>query len=672
MATTKVITDLTEFNPGNPDYVLNATNAVTVSAASGANKYYFNGVYDGKFGLRIGTTVLTGIPSNHPFTIMNNGKTSQITISGSDTVSGTAPNGDSYTFYYNTATITVLADFGIISYACSVHGYMGGQDNLVSVYSEAGLRMPSSNAAYSGPTVAEGMMRNEVGQVSEGSASCMQHYTGDNVWKNFVNVAQVFTIDYLIVAGGGGGGGYNNAGGGGAGGLRTSYPGGSGGGQSSENSLSLSLATPYDVEVGPGGAGGTNSGSGTSGLAGTNSEFNGIISSGGGSGGKYDATGGVGGSGGGGGYSNQAGGAAVTSPAIQGYAGQAGASVAPGYIGGGAGGAGETGGTDGQGHGGDGLQVNIDGLNNFYAGGGSGGANDQSIPGSSGGGGNGGYVNITNPGNGTINTGGGGGGASGGTANTGGNGGSGVVILRYPTSGVSSYSVTGTLDTVTDTAYPIANTAYYKLDGNANDSAGSINGTWSGTETYAAGRFGQAASFNGSSKIDITGFANFGSTGVSISAWVYIDSFSNGPTIVNLYSNNSIVFGTTSTGQFFRSGAGPSVTSTSVMSTANWHHVVMSAQTNGDVILYLDGLVAGSGNATTQMYNDNNVSDLIGAYGTLSQPMNGKIDQVKIFNSPISASNVTSLYNEGTVIESTDGSDSILTFIGGTGTITFS
>ena len=119
MATTKVIKDLTEFNPGNPDYVLNATNAVTV-INSGGNQYNFNGVY-GKFGLRIGTTVLTGIPSGHPFTIMNNGKTSQITISGSDTVSGTAPNGDSYTFYYNTATITVLADFGTISYACSLH-----------------------------------------------------------------------------------------------------------------------------------------------------------------------------------------------------------------------------------------------------------------------------------------------------------------------------------------------------------------------------------------------------------------------------------------------------------------------------------------------------------------------------------------------------------------------
>ena len=196
MATTKVIKDLTEFNPGNPDYVLNATNAVTVSSASGSNKYYFDGVYDGKFGLRIGTTVLTGIPSGHPFTIMNNGKTSQITISGSDTVSGTAPNGDSYTFYYNTATITVLADFGTISYACSVHGYMGGLDNFVSVYSEAGLKMPTGGAFSGAP--AEGMMRNDDTQDSEGSISTMQHYTGDNVWKNFVNTAQctTATCDY--------------------------------------------------------------------------------------------------------------------------------------------------------------------------------------------------------------------------------------------------------------------------------------------------------------------------------------------------------------------------------------------------------------------------------------------------------------------------------------------
>ena len=183
MATTKVIKDLTEFNPGNPDYVLNATNAVTV-INSGGNQYNFNGVY-GKFGLRIGTTVLTGVPSGHPIAVLNNGLTG-ITYTGTVNEGTLAVGGVTYTFYSGDVTITVTADFGVASYYCKIHGYMGGQDNLVSVYSEAGLRMPTGGA-FSG-TPAEGMMRNDTTQASEGSASTMQHYTGDNVWKNFVNV----------------------------------------------------------------------------------------------------------------------------------------------------------------------------------------------------------------------------------------------------------------------------------------------------------------------------------------------------------------------------------------------------------------------------------------------------------------------------------------------------
>ena len=66
--------------------------------------------------------------------------------------------------------------------------------DLNKANSESGLRMPSSNAAYSGPTVEEGMMRNEVGQVSNGSASCMQHYNNTE-WKNFVNTVAGTTCD---------------------------------------------------------------------------------------------------------------------------------------------------------------------------------------------------------------------------------------------------------------------------------------------------------------------------------------------------------------------------------------------------------------------------------------------------------------------------------------------
>ena len=60
--------------------------------------------------------------------------------------------------------------------------------DLNQANSESGLKMPKGNTAYAAPpAVEQGMMRNEVGQVSEGSASCMQHYNGVE-WKNFVNV----------------------------------------------------------------------------------------------------------------------------------------------------------------------------------------------------------------------------------------------------------------------------------------------------------------------------------------------------------------------------------------------------------------------------------------------------------------------------------------------------
>jgi hypothetical protein len=67
-------------------------------------------------------------------------------------------------------------------------------DSGWSTSSESGLKMPSSNVAYSGPTAEEGMMRNEVGQVSNLSASCMQHFNGTD-WKNFVNTVQCTTTN---------------------------------------------------------------------------------------------------------------------------------------------------------------------------------------------------------------------------------------------------------------------------------------------------------------------------------------------------------------------------------------------------------------------------------------------------------------------------------------------
>ncbi len=678
MATTKVIKDLTEFNPGNPDYVLNATNAVTVVNPGSGNQYNFNGVY-GKFGLRIGTTVLTGVPSGHPFAVLNNGLTG-ITYTGTVNEGTLAVGGFTYTFYSGDITITVTADFGVASYYCKIHGYMGGENNLVSVYSEAGLRMPTGGA-FSG-TPAEGMMRNDTTQASEGSASTMQHYTGDNVWKNFVNKSNSINTDYLLIAGGGGGG-PNHGGGGGAGGLLTTTAYGG-----SQSPFVASLGTAYTVEVGIGGVG-NDSAIGSNGV---NSKFgtvgSEIIATGGGGGAKNNGAGATGGSGGGG--SRGGGGGSATTG--QGNAGASGAGTGGGG-GGGAGTAGSNGGSSQVGGaGGNGLAVSITGSSLSYAGGGGGnGYNANGGAGGTGGGGKGGYYNGgggNSPADlgssGLVNTGGGGGGNFVGSSLLlrGMSGGSGAVILRYPTSSVNSYSTTGTLLTATNGAYPIANEACYTLNGDLLDSSGNGNNGTNNNVTFSTGRYGQAGSFDGSSS-----YVDTGITGTTV-AWGYSAWFNTsvaaGAILAQLNgsgSSSGVDIVVQAGGQlrclFHQNGNAISSTYLfgSGLNDGNWHFVAYTwdGVSGNDAIINIDGTTYAQSSSITGGTNAD-ASLKLGRFGSAAGGgyFNGLLNQIRVFSSALTASQINSLYSEGYVRETTDGTDSILEFTGGTGTITFS
>ena len=280
------------------------------------------------------------------------------------------------------------------------------------------------------------------------------------------------TVDFLVVAGGGGGGSAFG-GGGGAGGYRTSYGSTSGGGSSAESALSLAVNTSYNVTIGNGGTGGSNTASnhvtGGQGSNGQDSIFHTITSKGGGGGGSYyPSTGGSlnngldGGSGGGAGSDEQsnanAGGNAVTSPVVHGYDGADGFGRSP-YVGAGGGGAGSVGdppnSTSG-GDGGNGLSSSITGASVARAGGGGGGAYtyaNASQPGvGQAGGGNGNGAQNGSGFNATANTGSGGGGGGYPAPVSGGSGGSGVVILRYPNSKTLTASSGLTHTTLTDGA----------------------------------------------------------------------------------------------------------------------------------------------------------------------------------------------------------------------------
>jgi len=561
------------------------------------------------------------------------------------------------------------------------------------------LKMPSG-AAYSG-TTQDGMVRNDTDGTSQGSASTMQHFNGTD-WKNYENLSSGITVDFLIVAGGGAGAGSFRAGGGGAGGLKTTttYSG-------SETVFSASLATAYTIEVGAGGTStAAQGGNGADSKFGTvGSE---IVATGGGGGGYYAANqaGSSGGSGGGSAGlepsvgSIGAGGAA--SPAGQGNAGGQGASSSSITGGGGGGGAGAVGNNYGSGatdgDGGVGLQVNIDALNNYYSGGGGGGnygsVYGNETEGGNGGGGAGGRTTGVDAGvPGSPSTGGGGGGSS--FNGVGSSGGSGTVILRYPTASVSSYAVTGTLDTTTDTAYPIANNAYFKFNDDALDSSGNgYNGTAvAGTVTYSDGRFGKAAVFNGStSSIPLSSSPFTNTQDVSVSLWVKdVVAPSSGYSTIFIGDGNDYFYITVvPSGEIrtyidnYQDSVYPRTTYqldtiNSNITNGNWHHIVVvsklgSAASGGGYEIYVDGTLNVSYSYSSTIRRDSGASwtPTFGTYGAGVFPLNGKLDQTRIFTSAISAANVTSLYNESTVIPNTDGTDSILQFIGGTGTVTFS
>ena len=270
----------------------------------------------------------------------------------------------------------------------------------------------------------------------------------------------------------------------------------SGGGSAAESSLTLSEGVAYDVTVGNGAIGG-NTQSGTA-DNGNNSIFSTITSTGGGGGqNRAGSFGSSGGSGGGAALPSDAGGNGTLN---QGYAGGSLPALKYGAGGGGASKIGLIPLTDYNqspqrnslgAPGGDGLSVSITGIATYYSGGGGGGARnpgpDAGTSGGLGGGGDGGLYAIGD--NGFSNTGGGGGGG-GDNADNGGDGGSGVVILRYPTASVSSFTTTGTLntpsttDTVANNNYPTTNSAYYKLDGNAN---GHLTTNDLGTLDYPSG-----------------------------------------------------------------------------------------------------------------------------------------------------------------------------------------
>ena len=199
--------------------------------------------------------------------------------------------------------------------------------------------------------------------------------------------------------------------------------------------------------------------------------------------------------------------------------------------------------------------------------------------------------------------------------------------------------------------------AYYKM-ADASDETGSYDGTATNVDFNVIGKYGFAGLFNGSnSYIDISTL-DFPTNNFSVSAWVYLNS-TPGSTTYNMIlttakQNSGGYFYFTFYGtqlQYYHVASSTSVIGGTV-AAGQWNHVVLTQSSTGGAKVYLNDSVVASNTSLTANNTPNTTSggvNTLGYYNTGSSTtgsLNGRMDQVRIFNKAISAAEVTTLYNE--------------------------
>ena len=204
--------------------------------------------------------------------------------------------------------------------------------------------------------------------------------------------------------------------------------------------------------------------------------------------------------------------------------------------------------------------------------------------------------------------------------------------------------------------------AYYPLDGNANDLSGNgYNGTNNGA-TLTTDRFGNsnnAFNFNGSSNFIqcILPTSISSSNGLTLSGWTNSISYSQSPPQVIVFftdpSNTGYAInygngnGTTGflSGQCGYAGVGAAmvVKPTTPPSPNNWYYVVMTCDFSSNTSkLYINGILQSQSTNNLIAANLNKI--VIGKAYNSNWFQNGKLDDIGIWNRPLTSNEITTLY----------------------------
>ncbi len=144
---------------------------------------------------------------------------------------------------------------------------------------------------------------------------------------------------------------------------------------------------------------------------------------------------------------------------------------------------------------------------------------------------------------------------------------------------------------------------------------------------------------------------------LTISAWVKINSTS--PTQVNILSKDDVtnrsyaLWGRRAVDGFpsfviFSSNTDYIVSGTTDLRDNQWHHIVAVFTPSTSMKIYVDDVLEATNTTSIPSSIDNDPASFeIGRFGFGNYEMSGNIDEVSVFNTELSASDVTTIYNGG-------------------------
>ena len=201
--------------------------------------------------------------------------------------------------------------------------------------------------------------------------------------------------------------------------------------------------------------------------------------------------------------------------------------------------------------------------------------------------------------------------------------------------------------------------ALYQLNGDALDLSpnGYDAASTSGITWGTAGVFGTSASYNGStSNIRLPDNLSVatGSNDFTLSAWVYLDTFNPSFTsVITTQANWYFYITIAPDGQVKTYNQVVSVNSSvGVISTGQWYHIGATLSSTSGKNVYVNGVNVASSLDTSNCLDrsSSNGHNALGYYnstGTTNEyHIDGKIDQVRIFNTALTPLEVEALYTE--------------------------